>query len=67
MNDTKQYTIFEPIKTVRVTKVSAPAGLSKEEVYEHYNNAETDVEILDTDYDIEYEEVYDITNIEENS
>lgn len=64
---TKQWTIYEPIKTVRATIIEAPASMDKEEVYEHYNEGITDVEIIDTTVLIEDEEVYDEPNVELNN
>lgn len=62
----KQYTIFEPIKTTRVTTVNAPDNLTPVEVYTRYADGESDIEIVDSYTTPEDEIVYGHYNIEEN-
>ena len=63
----KQYTIFEPIRTVLVTKVECDATLTPEEIYEYYSNGDDDyVEILDTNIDPQDFDVCGDYTIEEN-
>ena len=63
----KQYKIYEPIKTVRVTVVNAPDDLSPESVYDHYNDGAIDIEIVDSYTDALEETVCGQCNIEENN
>jgi hypothetical protein len=63
----KQYTIYEPIKTVRVTVVNAPDDLSPESVYAHYNDGIMDIETVNSYTDDLEETVCGQFNIEENN
>ena len=62
----RQYVIYEPVKTLRVTTVNAPDNLSKEEVYSHYSEALEDIDIMDSTIDMQSEELCENYYVEEN-